>query len=77
MRTLEQLTVNNSKSTRVLVVTQSVTLAKQFTPQFVGVAERADRESALQRLESAGMSAWLGNCSRGEFWEKNSLGARP
>jgi predicted ATPase len=74
---LADLLESASQRTQVLVATQSVTLVNQFTPDFVWVVERTNRQSVFQHLESADMSAWLENYSLGELWEKNVLGGRP
>jgi predicted ATPase len=74
---LADLLESASQRTQVLVATQSVTLVNQFTPEFVWVVERVDRQSVFRHLESADMSAWLENYSLGELWEKNILGGRP
>lgn len=74
---LADLLESASQRTQVLVATQSVTLVNQFTPEFVWVVERVDRQSVFRHLESADMSAWLDNYSLGELWEKNILGGRP
>ena len=74
---LAALLESAAQRTQVLVATQSVTLINQFTPEFVWVVERENRESVFKHLESADMSAWLENYSLGELWEKNILGGRP
>jgi len=74
---LADLLESASQRTQILVATQSVTLVNQFTPDFVWVVERTNRQSVFQHLESADMSAWLENYSLGELWEKNVLGGRP
>jgi predicted ATPase len=74
---LAALLESTAQKTQILVATQSVTLINQFTPEFVWVVERENRESVFKHLESADMSAWLENYSLGELWEKNILGGRP
>lgn len=66
-----------SKTTQIIVTTQSVTLLEQFAPQDVIVAERQGEESVFRRLEPADFSSWLEEYSLGELWLKNVLGGRP
>jgi predicted ATPase len=74
---LAALLESTAQRTQILVATQSVTLINQFTPEFVWIVERENRESVFKHLEAADMSAWLENYSLGELWEKNILGGRP
>lgn len=66
-----------SKTSQVLVTTQSVTLLEQFSPEDVIVAERQGESSTFRRLDETDLSGWLEDYTLGQLWLKNVLGGRP
>lgn len=66
-----------SKSTQVIVSTQSSLLLDHFDPEDVLVANRVDGGTQINRLESAQLTQWLKDYSLGQLWEKNEFGGRP
>jgi predicted ATPase len=64
-------------SKQVIISTQSAPLLNEFEPEDVIVVERCGGQSEFRRLESAGLSEWLGEYTLGELWQKNVLGGRP
>lgn len=66
-----------SKTTQILVTTQSVTLLDQFAPGDILVAERQGEESSFRRLDEASLAGWLEDYTLGQLWLKNVLGGRP
>lgn len=74
---LASLLKQASKSTQIVVATQSPLLLDHFEPEDVLVAERAEGATQLRRLESSKLAAWLEDYSLGQLWEKNEFGGRP
>jgi predicted ATPase len=74
---LAELLRSVSKTTQVLVTTQSVTLLEQFAPEDVLVAERQGEETVFHRLDEASLAGWLVDYTLGQLWLKNVLGGRP
>lgn len=66
-----------SKSTQVIVSTQSSLLLDHFDPEDVLVANRAAGATQLERLDSTKLAKWLEDYSLGQLWEKNELAGRP
>ena len=66
-----------SRSTQVILATQSSLLLDHFAPEDVLVAERVDGATTLRRLDADRLKEWLDEYSLGELWEKNELGGRP
>lgn len=66
-----------SKETQIIASTQSSLLIDHFDPEDILVAERNERGTNLNRLDSAQLSAWLEDYSLGQLWEKNQIGGRP
>lgn len=66
-----------SSRTQIIAATQSVTLANQFSWKDLIVVDRVDDASQFRRLSEAEVSAWLGEFSIGELWEKNIIGGTP
>jgi len=66
-----------SKSSQIIIATQSVTLVNQFEPEDIVVVERDNEQSTFRRLEKSGMSEWLDDYGLGDLWEKNIIGGRP
>jgi predicted ATPase len=70
-----------SKTTQIIVATQSVTLLDALAePEEVIVVDRSPRtsgQSTFRRLEPDKLEDWLKEYTLGELWEKNVLGGRP
>lgn len=66
-----------SRTTQVIVSTQSPLLLDHFDPDDVLVAERSSGATSLRRLSSDQLAKWLDEYSLGQLWEKNELGGRP
>jgi len=66
-----------SKSTQVVVSTQSSLLLDHFDPEDVLVANRAGSSTRIARLEPEKLSEWLQDYSLGQLWEKNEFAGRP
>ncbi len=66
-----------SKSTQVIVSTQSVSLVNQFLPEDIIVVDRYGPESTFRRLENDKLDTWLDDYGLGDLWEKNVIGGRP
>ena len=66
-----------SRSTQVILATQSVLLIDCFEPSDLVVVEREGRDSTFRRLDADALRAWLEHYSLSELWEKNVIGGRP
>ena len=66
-----------SKSTQVVVSTQSVPLVNQFRPEDIIVVDRSGPESTFNRLDPDELESWLDDYGLGDLWEKNVIGGRP
>jgi predicted ATPase len=66
-----------SKTTQVIIATQSSMLLDHFAPEDVLVAERSNGGVQFTRLESQRLASWLSEYSLGQLWEKNEFGGRP
>ena len=73
-----------SRSTQIIVATQSPLLVCEFEPEDVVVVERqasgnalAPGESNFRRLVKADLEEWLKEYSLGELWMKNVIGGQP
>ena len=66
-----------STKVQVIAATQSTAFVDCFEPEQVVVVERDGRRSVFRRLDSDGLTEWLGDYSLSELWEKNVLGGRP
>lgn len=74
---LASLVKQASKSSQVILSTQSSLLLDHFEPEDVLVAERVAGATTIKRLESAKLATWLEDYSLGQLWEKNEIGGRP
>jgi predicted ATPase len=74
---LASLIRHASKSTQVIVSTQSSLLLDHFDPADVLVANRAGSSTQITRLEPAKLTEWLRDYSLGQLWEKNEFAGRP
>ena len=66
-----------SKKTQLIVATQSVNLVDCFEAEDILVVDRKDNQTEFNRLSSDELSAWIGEYSLGEIWEKNVIGGQP
>ena len=66
-----------SKTTQVIVSTQSSLLLDHFDPEDVLVTNRVNGASEMQRLAPEPLKEWLKDYSLGQLWEKNEIAARP
>lgn len=66
-----------SKTTQVIVSTQSSLLLDHFEPDDVIVANRVNGGTTISRLDSSNLGDWLSEYSLGQLWEKNELLGRP
>jgi len=66
-----------SKTTQVIVSTQSSLLLDHFDPVDVLVANRVEGNTQITRLEPAPLADWLEEYSLGQLWEKNEFEGRP
>jgi predicted ATPase len=66
-----------SKTTQVIVSTQSSLLLDHFDPDDVLVANRVGAGTRIARLEPAPLADWLDDYSLGQLWEKNEFSGRP
>jgi predicted ATPase len=76
VRVAEMLRVA-SRTSQILVATQSVALINEFEVEDLVVVERQDGRSTFRRRDAAEFAGWLEEYSLGEIWEKNLLGGRP
>jgi predicted ATPase len=66
-----------SKTTQVIVSTQSSLLLDHFDPVDVLVANRVGGAAKITRLEPESLAEWLEEYSLGQLWEKNEFAGRP
>ena len=66
-----------SSNTRIIVSTQSVTLANQFDWQDIIVVGQRHGESHFVKLEEENVKLWLDEYAVGDLWEKNLIGGTP
>ncbi len=66
-----------SKSTQVIVATQSVTLVNQFEPEDIIVVNLENDQSVFRHLPAEEINSWVDEYGLGDLWEKNILGGRP
>lgn len=74
---LSSLIRTASKTSQVIVSTQSPWLIDHFRPDEILVANRVNGGTTLERLRNAELSEWLQDYSLGELWEKSHIGGRP
>ena len=66
-----------SKSTTVVVATQSVAMVNHFSPSDILTVNRKDAASVFERVDLESLTNWLEDYSLGEIWEKNLIGGTP
>ena len=76
---LAEMIKEASKSTQVMIATQSPGLVDEFEANQITIVER-DEESestVVKKLNKEELSDWLENYALSELWNKNILGGRP
>jgi len=68
---------NVSKTSQVIVATQSATFLDHFAPNDVVVVENVDGCSSFKRQTQAELRKWLERYTLGQLWNKNLIGGRP
>lgn len=63
-----------STRTQIIVATQSVTFANQFSWEDLVVVDRDEHASTFRRLREKEVATWLDEFAVGELWEKNLIG---
>ena len=66
-----------SRTTQVIVSTQSSLLLDHFDPLDVLVANRVGAATQIERLDPGPLEEWLRDYSLGQLWEKNEFAGRP
>ncbi|MGK5095518.1 AAA family ATPase [Deltaproteobacteria bacterium TL4] len=66
-----------SKTTQIIISTQSCELLSEFEVENVIVADRTEGGTYLHRLDKDSLVRWLEDYSLGELWQKNILGGSP
>lgn len=66
-----------SKSSQVIVATQSVPLVNHFDIEDLIIVERKEGQSVFERKKKEDFKDWLEEYELGELWEMNVLGGRP
>lgn len=66
-----------SSRAKIIVSTQSVTLANQFSWEDLIIVDRVNDASVYRRLSEQDVTAWLDDYAMGELWEKNIIGGTP
>ena len=74
---LADLIQSASKSTQVIVATQSPALINYFSVKEVIVVNRKDGASTFERLQEKDFDVWLESYSVGELWSKNVISGGP
>ncbi|MBN2597079.1 MAG: AAA family ATPase [Marinifilaceae bacterium] len=66
-----------SKTSQVIVSTQSINFIDNFDPENIIVTDRKDSSSTFRRLNSEELDTWLKEYTLGDIWGKNVFGAQP
>lgn len=78
---LASLMRSAAERTQLIISTQSVSLVNQFDAEDLLIVERKEYdnkyETAIERVDTEKLDAWLEEYALGELWEKNVLGGRP
>ena len=72
-----EMLTSASKTSQVLVATQSTTFLDAFAPEDIILAETDDGSTTLTRPSAKDLQEWLEDYSLGELWLKNVLRGRP
>jgi predicted ATPase len=70
---LAELIKTASKSSQVIVATQSPALINYFSLDDIVVVNRKEGQSVFNRMKSEDFSVWLNDYSVGELWEQNII----
>lgn len=73
----EMLREVTSEEKRIIVTTQSVTLADQFTLEEIALVTRENGGTVINRPDPKEYTAWLEDYSVGQMWESNVLNVAP
>ena len=67
-----------SKSSQIILSTQSTNLVNCFEPENIIVVDREDEQTVFKRLNSADLSVWMDeyNYSISDMWETNLIGGQ-
>jgi predicted ATPase len=66
-----------SAKTQIILSTQSVTLANQFSWQDIVVVDYQNNASVFRRLQEEEVKSWLVQYDIGDLWAKNLIGGTP
>jgi predicted ATPase len=66
-----------SSDAQIILSTQSVTLANQFTWKDIVVVDYVDNASVFRRLQENEIQGWLEQYAVGDLWAKNLIGGTP
>lgn len=66
-----------SRSSQVIVATQSADLLNEFSLNDVIVVERTQDQSTFRRLDETDFESWFDDYTTGEIWKKNIIGGQP
>lgn len=66
-----------SRERKIIVTTQSVTLANQFSLEELALVTRENGATAVNRPEPEAYTQWLDDYSVGQMWENNVLNVSP
>lgn len=66
-----------AQHTQLIISTQSSLLIDELSPESVVVANQADGQTTLQRLNPDRLTEWLQEYTLGQLWEKNEFGGQP
>lgn len=74
---LAELITTASKSSQLIVATQSPLLLDAFEAEDIIIASQKDGASRFKRLDSESLRVWLDRYSMGELWVKNVIEGGP
>ena len=77
MKVLSSLIKKISKTTQVIVSTQSATFIDNFELEDLIIVDKKDGSSTFNRYNSEEFEEWLEDYTVSELWDKNLLGGRP
>lgn len=67
-----------SKTSQVIVSTQSVSLVNEFEPEDIVVVDHNRNDgTTFKRLDSDDLKLWLDQYTIGEMWQRNLIGGQP
>jgi len=74
---LASLLKKASRTSQIIVSTQSIPLVNHMNIEDLVVVDKAEGKSTFRRLNSKDFEQWLEDYTLGELWESNILGGRP